>query len=263
MRYLFDWLDKLKKELNNKNIILFLDYDGTLTPIAQTPKKAMLSLETKELLRRLIKNRRFQLAIISGRALKDIKEKIGIEEIIYVGNHGLEIEGPKIKFRYVVPTKYKRIFKNIKNKLKTHLSTIKGAFIEDKGLSFSLHYRLVKKNKIPKVKKILHPIVSAYKKDDKIKIKKAKKAFEITPPLLWNKGKAVLWLLNKLSSAFTKKEIVPIYLGDDVTDEDAFCALQNRGITIFVGKPKKSEAQYYLKNTQQVKDFLNNIIKLQ
>ncbi|MCM8787358.1 MAG: trehalose-phosphatase [Candidatus Omnitrophica bacterium] len=262
MQYFFDEWDKLKKKFNNKNIILFLDYDGTLTPIAKTPQEATLLPETKKLLRRLIKNRYCQLAIISGRALKDIKKKIGINRVIYAANHGLEIEGPKIKFKYPTSSKYKHILKNIRNKLKINLSTIKGTFIEDKGLSLSLHYRLVKKNNIPKVKKILHQATAAYKKVNKIKIKKAKKAFEITPPVVWNKGRAMLWLLEKLNAGFTKKETMPIYLGDDLTDEDAFEVLHNKGITIFVGRPKKTEAQYYLKNTQEVRNFLRLIAEL-
>ena len=109
MRYLFEYWNKLKGDFARKAVALFLDYDGTLTPIVQTPDKAVLSFKNRRLLEKLIKNHLCKLAIISGRALKDIKKKVDIPGIVYVGNHGLEIEGPKIKFESQVSLRYKRI----------------------------------------------------------------------------------------------------------------------------------------------------------
>lgn len=254
MKYLFDYWDKLKGNFVRKSVALFLDYDGTLTPIVSTPDKAVLSFENRRLLKRLIKNPLYKIAIISGRALKDVKKKVGISGMVYVGNHGLEIEGPKIKFESPASLRYKTILQHIRDDLQRKLSVIKGAFVEDKGLSLAVHYRLVDRSQIPKIKTILHEATIPYIVRDKIKIKLGKKVFEIRPALDCNKGKVVLWLLARWRFGF--KDILPVYLGDDATDEDAFAVLRNKGITIFVGKPKKSNAQYYLKNTQEVKYFL-------
>lgn len=262
MRYLFEYWNNLKSDFARKIVVLFLDYDGTLTPIVETPDKAVLSFETKRLLRRLIKNPKCKLAIISGRALGALKKKVDIPGIVYVGNHGLEIVGPKIKFESPLSLRYKRILEQIKDDLELKLSAIKGAFIEDKGLSLSVHYRLTDRTQIPKVKTILHEATILYTVRDKIKIKRGKKVFEIRPAVEWDKGKVVLWLLARWEFSLSDKDILPVYLGDDVTDEDAFKALRNKGITIFVGGPKKSNAQYYLKDTQEVKDFLNRIAQV-
>lgn len=263
MRYLFEYWNKLKGDFARKYVVLFLDYDGTLTPIVETPDKAVLPSENRRLLERIIKNHLRKIAIISGRALKDIKKKVDIPGIVYVGNHGLEIEGPKIKFESPVSLRYKRILEHIKTDLRFKLSAIKGAFIEDKGLSLTIHYRLADRDQIPKIKTILYETTTLYAIRDKIKIKLGKKVFEIRPAVEWDKGKVVLWLLARWEFVLLDKDILPVYLGDDVTDEDAFKVLRNKGISIFVGEPKKSNAQYYLKNTQEVKYFLNRIAQLQ
>jgi len=262
MNHLFFQLNKLKDSLKDKLIFLFLDYDGTLTPIVQSPDKAIISKKTMEILRRLLKNPHCRVAIISGRALKDIKNKIGLEGIIYAGNHGLEIDGPKIKFKAPVPSGYMAILKKIKAILKKKLSKIRGVIIEDKGLTLSVHYRLVDIKDAGLVKTIFHETLAHYIVNNKIKIKPGKKVLEIRPPLEWDKGKIVLWLLARLKFDLGKEPYIPIYIGDDITDEDAFKALKNAGLTVFVGDPGSSRAKYYLKNTQEVTEFLEQILKI-
>lgn len=263
MKNLFRHWDKLKEELGNRYIMLFLDYDGTLTPIVSTPEKAFISQEVKELLSELSKSPKCKLAIISGRALKDIKNIIGLKGIIYSGNHGLEIKGPKIKFATPVSARYKAILKHLKNSLKKKLPFIKGAFVEDKGLSLSLHYRLVDKKNIPQVKTIFHEAIILYLVRNKIKIKTGKMVLEVRPPSEWDKGKVVLWLLTRQRFALKGSDVFPIYIGDDKTDEDAFKVLENKGVTVFVGMPKPSYAKYYLKDTSEVKEFLKRLLSIQ
>ena len=262
MNHLFFQLNKLKNALKNKFIFLFLDYDGTLTPIARSPDKAVISGKNIELLKSLSKLPRCRVAIVSGRASKDIKNKIGLEELIYAGNHGLEINGPKIKFKSPVSPGYTRILKKIKVILKKKLSGIRGAIVEDKGLTLSVHYRLVDTKDARIVKTVFHKALAYYVLNNKIKIRPGKKVLEIRPFLEWNKGKIVLWLLAALKLSIGKEPCFPVYIGDDATDEDAFMALKNTGLTVFVGNPENSHAKYYLKNTQEVTAFLEQILKI-
>ncbi len=263
MIYLFSEWNKFKKRLKNTFVYLFLDYDGTLAPIAESPIKAIISEDTKELLRRLSQNPRCKIAIISGRALENVRNLVGVRGIVYIGNHGLEIEGPKLKFKSVVPAGFKEMLKKIKNDLNKKLSSVKGIFFEDKGYVLSLHYRLVDEKEVPSIQTIFHETVITYLVGNKIKISNGKKVLEIRPPLDWDKGKAALWLLARQKFVLKGKEIFPIYVGDDLTDEDAFKALKNKGATVFVGVPKKSEAKYYLRNPKEVKVFLKKILELQ
>lgn len=246
----------LKSQLKNKYVMLFLDYDGTLVPITKTPDKAIIQKATKDLLKQLSKIHNCKLVIISGRDLKDIKKKVGIKNVIYVGNHGFQIQGPKIKFNSPISHGYKTTLKKIKSDLARKVCVVKGAFIEDKELSLSLHYRMVSPCHTSLLKTFFHDVTDCYLANNKIKIKKGKKVLEIRPAVDWNKGEAVLWLLARQQYILKNDKILPIYIGDDVTDEDAFRVLKNEGIGIFVGKPRKSYAGFYLKNPEEVRFFL-------
>ena len=135
MEYLFSHWDKLKDRLADKFAFLFLDYDGTLTPIVETPDKAIISKERRSLLKKLSTSPHSRVAIISGRSLSDIKATVGLKDIIYAGNHGLEIEGPKIKFESQLSPRLKAVIRHIAEDLARRLSAIKGIVIEDKGLT--------------------------------------------------------------------------------------------------------------------------------
>jgi len=262
MEHLFFRLNKLKDFLKGKFIFLFLDYDGTLAPIAQSPDKAIIPVKTLDALKGLSKNSHCKVAIISGRALKDIKNKIGLERMIYAGNHGLEIDGPKLRFKAPLSMGYMAILKKIKGILKKKLSKIRGVIIEDKGLTLGVHYRLVNIKDMQPVKTIFHNAVAHYIISNKIKIRPGKKVLEIRPSLEWDKGKVVLWLLARLRFVLSREPYFPIYIGDDATDDDAFRALKDKGLTVFVGDPGNSHAKYYLRNTQEVAEFLKQILKI-
>jgi len=263
MEYLFSHWDKLKNKLSDKSILLFLDYDGTLTPIVETPDKAVISKEKKGLIDKLSTSSNCRVAIISGRSLSDIKGLVGLKDIIYAGNHGLEIEGPKIKFESQVSLRLRSVIRNIYEDMVSRFSKIKGVLIEDKGLAISVHYRLVDEKDMQEFLGIFNEITDPYIVRSKIKINTGKKVYEIKPPVMWDKGKVVLWLLARQQFLLEKNKILPVYIGDDVTDEDAFKALKNKGLTIFVGEQGDSEAQYYLKTTEEVTEFLRLISDLE
>ncbi|MFH1397412.1 MAG: trehalose-phosphatase [Candidatus Omnitrophota bacterium] len=263
MYYVFKKWEKFKKKLKGKYLFIFLDYDGTLTPIVKNPERAILSGETRGRLKALSENSCSKIAIISGRSLQDVKNKFGLINIIYSGNHGLEIEGPKIRYLSRVSAEYRKILDRIKDELGQKIDSFPGAFIEDKGLSLTLHFRLVNPIQLPLVKTAFHEAVILHLVANKIKIKAGKMVLEVRPVSEWDKGKVVLWLLFRQKFAGAKAKVLPVYIGDDITDEDAFKALQHLGITIFVGKPKSSYAHYYLRNPDEVKDLLGRIIKLQ
>ena len=243
----------------DKNIILFLDYDGTLTPIAQSPAQAVLSLENKELIERLVKMPRYQLVIISGRKLTEVKQMVGVQGVLYIGNHGWEIEGSSLHFESLIGIEISSIIERIKYELITQLSDIPGAFVEDKGVTLSVHYRLVARDKEFLVRRIFEHICMPYCRQNMIKVHAGKKVLELKPCVQWDKGKAALWLLRKQEILKGKGNILPVYIGDDTTDEDAFEALKNKGITVLVGKQKFSAAQYYLADPTEVTELLKHM----
>lgn len=253
MKYIFSHCEKLSKKINAiSNIYLFLDYDGTLTSIVARPELANLLPNVKSLLRKLTRNHKFSIAIISGRSIKQLRQKVKIRGIGLVGNHGLEIESPTLKYVHPLAKKSISVIKDIKNRLNTACKPIKGSFIEDKGLTLSLHFRLVKKKDYPALKQSIHKVLVPYLIGKKVKITRGKKVLEIRPAVKWDKGSLVDYLLRR-----KKRMILPIYIGDDETDENAFKRLRKKGITVFVGRRNTtSNAEYYVKDTKEVVVFL-------
>ncbi len=243
-RYLFDNTEKIPR----KNIFLFLDYDGTVTPIVNTPDAAVLSQEMRSLILKLKKM--IPIAIVSGRSLEDIKRKVDIDNIVYAGNHGAEIWGEN---KLVVGQHLgdnKNILRKIISELKEVLSSVDGVVLEDKGITASIHYRLVNDSELGKLFDVFWSVADKYK--DLFKITSGKKVFEVRPHGIWNKGDAVKWICKN----FGEKRI-PVYVGDDTTDEDAFRMIKGKGVGISIGM--SSEADYYLENQGEVKRLLQLI----
>lgn len=245
---------EIRERIGKKNMALLLDYDGTLTPIVKTPAQAKLSPDAKKQLAALARQVSL-FAVVSGRKLSDIKAKVKIAAIGYVGNHGLEIEYRGRSFKGIVPQDFPLTLKQIKGLLGEKLQNVKGIVFEDKGVILSLHYRQVKSNEVSKVKRVFSQTLEDYRKSNKVRIATGKKVLEIRPPVDWDKGKAVSWLLHSCGI----RNVFPIYVGDDKTDEDAFGALSGLGLTVAVGKKRNTKAEYYVKNSKEVYTFLEEL----
>lgn len=250
----------IKRQLHNVSIFLFLDFDGTLTPLAQTPDRVRFSLQTRSLLEEIARLPFCKVAIISGRPLENIKHLVGVKRITYVGSHGLEIGDARFKKLRLIKPATIAVIQRVANCLIKKLAFISGVLIENKTMSLSVHYRLVGRRDIAAMKKIFFRTVNPYLLRGDIRITRGKKTLEVMPPIQHNKGTAVVWLLEKTRFG---KHAVPLYMGDDTTDEDAFKILKHKGITIVVGPQRNSSADYFLANVSEVVRFLEKIAKLQ
>ena len=155
----------------------------------------------------------------------------------------------------------KPIINHIRQQLQKEIEDIDGVWLEDKKFTLSLHFRSVKTEDIPRIKKVFYNVVNKYSEKKLLAVIKGKKVLELVPDVSWDKGKAVLWVLQRL-----KDKYLPVYVGDDQTDETAFKSLRKKGITIRVGKSKKTFAYYYLKGyweisrlLQQVQEFIRTL----
>jgi len=258
------WSGVAKQLRSASHILLLLDYDGTLTPIVSSPELADLAGGVRQLLEALARKRQLTLAIISGRALVDIKEKVGISGIVYAGNHGLEIEGPQISFVSPVAEEFKPVISRLYGELSQALGAIKGAMVEDKGLTLSVHYRQVADEKGEAVRRIFERITSDAEVLGKIQVTSGKKVYEIRPAVAWDKSRVIKVLMDKFRGGEPKDAPLPVYLGDDLTDEDAFKAIEDygRGISVFVGEgDSPSSARYFLQSPDEVAEFLSRLLK--
>jgi trehalose 6-phosphate phosphatase len=230
------------KNRTGRMIALFLDFDGTLVPIQKTPAHCILSEKTKKQLELLAGSDRCYLTIISGRGLSDIKKKVGIHKIYYVGNHGLDVSGPGLRYTHPTAVISKWAIERVARRLRKEIACTEGAWLENKKFGVSLHFRSVETKNITFVKKIFRAVSNEFVVNKSLYVTKGKKVLELSPDVSWNKGSATLWLLQRL-----KDRCLPIYIGDDQTDKTAFRALDKKGITVRVGRSKKTAAEYYLK----------------
>ena len=252
---LFNHLPKIASEVESAgNLLIFLDFDGTLAPVVNDPTLASIPPETLRTLTSLAGLEKVSLAIISGRALADLKARVGLPNLIYAGNHGLEISGPGMY--YLQPTAAKRVqaLSELSADLQRSLQHIPGVQVENKGLSASVHYRRAPADKLREIYQVINSVVSGSR--GLFQMSPGLQVYEIRPRVTWHKGKAVSWIRE----TWAKRDALAMYVGDDVTDEDAFLALPE-GITISVGSARQTSARYYLEDQSSLQAFLGWLIE--
>ena len=236
-------------------LAVFLDFDGTLTAIVSDPKKAFLSDSTRQTLRTLAMQA--PVAILSGRELEDVRKRVAIDAIIYGGSHGFDIAGPR-GLRRQEATKFLPTLDAAEKELREKLAGIAGALIERKRFSIAAHYRKVNESDFPILERVVSEVAEQHRE---LRRMEGKKVYELLPCTDWDKGKAVLWLLENLGLEHGK--VRPIYIGDDRTDEDAFRALAQCGAGILVSEqPRPTAASYSLKDPTEVERFLREVALL-
>lgn len=244
--------DEIERRLAGRRPAVFLDYDGTLAPITSRPELATLPEPTRAVLRRLAEHS--PVAILSGRGREDVTALVGLDELTYAGSHGFDIAGPTL--RHEVGAEVLERIEEASEKLRSRLAGIAGVLVEPKRFAVAVHFRLADPADLPRIEDAVDAVQAELPDLRKVN---GKKIFELRPDLDWDKGHALLWLLEELHAG---ADVIPLYLGDDVTDEDAFQAVADRGIGILVaGEPRETAAAYSLQNTEEVRDFLEKLAK--
>lgn len=228
-----------------KQVVLFLDFDGTLAPLVPHPADAALPAETRGALERLARDPKFLIAFVSGRSLSDLERKAAIPGVVYAGNHGLEIGGRGLHFAIGEDS----LLRDTVQRLQTALQSIADVEIEDKILSASVHFRRVPSSEWPRIAGIVRSTVPP-----ELTLRGGKMVFEIRPSIEWDKGSAVKWIIEQLKL----QDACLVYIGDDLTDEDAFAVLPT-GITIHVGLSGDTIARHRLQDTSEVQQLLERL----
>jgi trehalose-phosphatase len=247
---LFKNLTEINRRLRAApHILLFSDFDGTLAPIVDYPDRARLPPETKELLIGLSRHSKISTAIISGRALADIRARVGIDHLIYAGNHGLEISGPNFHFVHPKAAARQEALRQLSDHLAARLRHVAGVAVEPKGLTASIHFRRVAPAEVNQVVEIVKEV--ALNQRRLFRLTTGKMVCEICPRVNWHKGAAARWIRDRLGYP----DPLAIYLGDDDTDENAFADLR-QDLTVKVGPAMLTLAHYHLADSREVRKFL-------
>lgn len=260
----------------NKKIAVFLDYDGTLTPIVDDPDRAIMSNAMRSAVRYVAKY--FPTAIISGRSCDKVYELVGLTELYYAGSHGMDIMGPvrnsasgdhpncikstdqqgKEVNLFQPASAFTSMIDEVFRTLVESSKDIKGAKVENHKFCASVHYRNVDEKSWPTIAQCVHDVLKDY---PRLRLTHGRKVLEVRPEIDWNKGKAVEFLLESLGLS-NSDNVLPIFIGDDRTDEDAFKVLRqgNLGYGILVSPvPKESNASYSLRDPSEVLEFLKSL----
>ena len=250
-----DRFGEIEARLAGKRVCVFLDYDGTLTPIAARPDLAVLGDAMRATLAALAAH--CTVAIVSGRDLDDVRRLVGLDGLIYAGNHGFDISGPGgLSIVHDRDNAYTDAVARAASDLIAALAATEGALVEPKRFAVAVHYRHVRDSDVAAVEEVVDRVVAAV---PELRKTHGKKVFELRPRFEWDKGKAVMWLLAALG--LDGEDVLPFYIGDDLTDEDAFRALAARGVTIYVGATQRTAAQYVLAGTEEVARFLARLTR--
>lgn len=233
-----------------QNLLLFLDFDGTLTPIVAHPDLAHLPPAMREALLRLAQREDLTMVIISGRSLEDVCARIGIEGVIYAGNHGMEISGPDLQFVEPQAAIAQKELQLLAKRLHSRVQHLTGVVVENKGLTASIHFRQTPSSMHNELARIIETVVAG--DDQHFRLTTGKMVYEIRPRVNWHKGRAARWISEKVVGAGA----LPICVGDDVTDEDLFLALPE-SVSIKVGPVEKTAADFLLADTRAVYSFLD------
>jgi trehalose 6-phosphate phosphatase len=248
--FLPDGLAEVREQVRDAlHLSVFLDFDGTVTPLVDYPADAHLEPAMKAVLEALAERKNTLLVFISGRALGDLKQRVGIPHVVYAGNHGLEISGGGLNFVEPSAVAKRELLKHLVDGLDGSLRHIQGAWVEDKTLTASVHYRKAAVREERAIANIVHAALAH--SSAIFKLNTGKKVFEIVPRTKWHKGAAVCWINARLAGP----GVASIYIGDDRTDEDAFVLLPGE-ITIRVGHAEDTAAKYHVEDPAQVGMFL-------
>ncbi len=245
-RHLFRNWDTVARRLRAaKRLVLFLDFDGTLTPIRPHPKQVSLAASTRQALRQLARRHDTHIYVISGRRAADVRKHVRVRGVTCVGLHGWDRAG-KSRGRGT-----KEFVAHIRRKVEAKLAGLEGVWVEDKSIIFAVNYRHASAAAARRARAVLRETLATAR--SKFRVMEGKNVWEILPREVKGKGAAVRVLLAEL-----KGRPLPIYVGDDTTDESAFEALP-RGITVRVGTPRRTRAHFELRNPREVTEFLERL----
>jgi trehalose 6-phosphate synthase/phosphatase len=233
--------------LADRQLALFLDYDGTLTPLRRHPSEALLAPEMRATLQRLAARDDTDVTVVSGRGLADVEKLVSVPGVTFAGNHGLEISGPGLEYHHEDVEHYRSRLAELTPLLDE--ICIPGAWVEAKGASLTVHFREAEESQHERFADEARQVIQRAG----FQARDAHCAIEARPPIGWDKGHAVLHILRSRYGLAWSASVRSIYAGDDLTDEDPFRVLSGLGITFRIGPP--DEATAALRNLPSVESM--------
>ena len=239
-------------------LLILTDFDGTLVELAEDPDSVELSSDRRDLIQRLARRPDLTLGVVSGRRLADVRMRVGAGDgIYYAGLHGLEIEGPGIHFLHSQTDHTRALIQRLGRSLVDATKDLAGVRVENKELTIALHVRGAAPAAQQHAEETFREIAGPCLEAGTLRVLFGAAVFELLPGVAWAKGDAVLRIKAEVERQYRRAAWL-IYVGDDVTDEDAFRAVGPQGMTIAVGD-RSASAAFRLANPDAVWRFLQQL----
>lgn len=243
--------------LVGRPLLIMLDVDGTLAPIALLPSLARVPDETRRIVARLVGHPGIVVALVSGRAAHDARRLVAVDGVWTIGNHGAEVMSPNGEVT-VDPTimRYNAAIEAAANALAPLVDSVENVMIENKSWSLAVHYRAADEHLVPR----LRDYVARVAAENGLRLADGKKVFEVRPPVSINKGSAILQLAHSLGALGPEASL--LFAGDDATDEDAFRLLRSEypnAVTIHVGDSADTAAEFRVDGPNEIRALLLSI----
>jgi trehalose 6-phosphate phosphatase len=243
--------------LTDRRPAVFYDFDGTLSDIVDDPDAARPVAGAVEAVQKL--SAQCPVAVLSGRDLADVTKRLGVPGIWYAGSHGFELTAPDGTHHQnedaaaAIP-----VLGQAAGELRDRLGSIPGVVVEHKRFGVAVHYRNAARDRVDEVA----AAVRAAGLRDALRVTTGREVIELRPDMDWDKGKTLRWVIEHLSEA-DAGPLVPIYVGDDITDEDAFDAIRADGVPILVRHNEDGDrttaARFALDSPARVAEFTERL----
>ncbi|MFN8110492.1 MAG: trehalose-phosphatase [Thermoleophilia bacterium] len=232
---LTDW-PRVREVLAGRRPAVFLDYDGVLTPLVPRPEDAVISDRMREVVRALAA--RTPVCVVTGRDRRTAQRLMGMRDLVVAGSHGFEMWSPDGSLRSPMESgEFDELLGAVTRRLEEGVGTLPGVIIESKPSSVSVHYRVAGEDATAAVQEEVARILAEH---PELKLTPGKRVRELLPNVPWDKGAAVRHLLTVLG--LDTPDVVPVYVGDDITDEHALEAVRDLGgLGVHVGDPVEGE----------------------
>ena len=233
--------------------------DMITTPIAARAELAILADETRRSLTVLASMDRFVVGVVSGRGLADLKALVAMPGLVYAGNHGLEISGPEIDFVHTEAPGFEASLADVADLLERELAEVPGLLVDNKRLTLTVHLRNSPDFYADQVDSAVVAIASPYISAGHMKVTRGKKVVEVRPNLDWGKGQAIEKIRQECGD-----NPLPVFFGDDQTDEDGFAVVQAAGgLAVYIGPTRQdTKALHQLESPAEVGQVLELLARL-
>ncbi len=247
-RHLFScWAEVSSRLRRAETVLLLFDFDGTLVRLRRRPELVRLPDTVRGLLARLSRHPRFRFWIVSGRRVADLRRRVSVPGVRYLGLYGWEGDGRSPGEALRTPG----LLRRARERVQRRLVGLPLVWLEDKEFSFVVHFRGASRAAARRARRSISPALRPFRR--RLRLLRGKGVWEILPRENPGKGRAVLSLLAGMSSA-----TLPVYFGDDTSDESVFAVLR-RGVTVRVGRASATRARFYVRNPSEVRVFLEKV----